>query len=330
MRRILPCLLSVMLLAAACGDDASPTEAGAPGDGTTTTTTTTTTAAPVDLDTPEGSLAAARDRWAANGLTSYRLATSELCFCPETNWVNTVVDGDVVGHEPVGEESFYDPGPRSMETLFDEIDAAIADGYHTLDLDFDDETGAVVRYWVDVDEMIADEEHGVEVTSLTPYDPDASAVVPTAAALVDDYGCGYLFAKGNADQSLALVISWTGSAADGPDLSAPIDLAITEDWSATITAGTDLFANWCDDVFEPDEPTPAVTDTWTIVDGTVTVDTDLADVASCGGTEVTATLSGTIAKTTTEGVNALDDISPADLTLDDIALTNPAWGCFAG
>jgi hypothetical protein len=53
-----------------------------------------------------------------------------------------------------------------METLFDEVEAVIAESYATLELDFDPETGGLRRYWVDVRETMADEEHGVEVISL--------------------------------------------------------------------------------------------------------------------------------------------------------------------
>jgi hypothetical protein len=53
-----------------------------------------------------------------------------------------------------------------MEMLFDEIDTAITAGYATLDFEFDPATGAVIRYWVDIDERVADEEHGVDVISV--------------------------------------------------------------------------------------------------------------------------------------------------------------------
>jgi hypothetical protein len=322
----LPALLAVALVAAACGDDSS-TDVGGPGDdGSAASTTSVATDAAPDPDTPEGALAAARRRWAENGLVSYRLATTEICFCPETAWVNTIVDGAVVSHEASGDASFFDPGPRSMETLFDEIAAAIAEGYETLDVEYHPETGAVVRYYVDVEALMADEEYGVEVTSLTPYDPDtdpdtdpeAPADEIEAAALVDDHGCGYGFAKGNEDQTLALIISSEGGfGTGGPDVSEPVELP-SPDWSASIHTGVDLFANWCDDVIEPDEPTPITDETWTLVGGTLTVTSGTP--ADCDGEPVTATLTGAVAESPDgEQVN-----------LDDIELANTGWGCFAG
>ena len=322
MKRLIPLILTVVLVAAACGDDSSSTDAGGPGNGEPTTTTTTgapPTTTTVDIETPEGALAAARQRWADNGLTSYRLTTSELCFCPETNWVNTVVDGEVTGHEPVGEGPFYDPGPRTMETLFDEIDAAIAEGYETLDVEYHPETGAVVRYWVDVAANIADEEHGVQVTSLTPYDPDAEPVDIDAAALVDDHGCGFGFAKSDATQTLALFIFWTGGYDPlGPDVSAPIVLP-ADDWDATMTTGTNLFADWCNDVIEVGAPVPAIDETLTLIAGTLTVTSD-PTAPACVGDEVTGVLSGAIAE--------YDDGTTVEL--DDVTLRNFGWGCFAG
>ena len=318
MRRLIPFLLSLVMLTAACGDDASPTEAGVPGEGSTTTTTSTT-AAPADPDTPEWQLAAARARWAEHGLIYYQLTTAELCFCPQTQWMNTVVEGVVVDHQPTTDDAFFDPGARSMDTLFDEIEAAIAEGYETLEAEYDPETGAVIRYWVDVAANIADEEHGVEVIALTPFDVNEPEIDVEAAALVDDYGCGFGFAKGNADQSLGLIIfSEAGYQEQGPDLSAPIVLP-SPDWNATLQTGRDLFANWCDDVLEPDEPTPEVTATWTLVSGTITATTDTPE-GGCAGADVAATLSGAVVESP-EG---------QQIPLDDITLVNTAWGCFAG
>lgn len=325
MRRILPLLLSIVLIAAACGDDSSSTDAGdGGGDGGgagTSTTTTTTTEAPIDTSTPEGQLTAARAQWAANGTSSYVLTTQQLCFCPPGEWIDTVVDGEVTGHAFAGNDSFFDPGPRTMETLFDEIEAVLAADYASIDLSFDAETGAVERYYVDVDEMMADEENGVEVISVESYDSGAvpEPVEITAAALADDYGCGYGFAKSSADQTLSLVITWTGGfTADPTSPAGPVGLPAA-DWEAEIRTGADLFANWCDDVIEIDEPTPVTTSEWSIVAGTLTITSDLP-LSTDGQGTTTATLSGAVAESATG----------EQVTLDDIGLVNTCWGCFAG
>ena len=55
-----------------------------------------------------------------------------------------------------------------MLSLFTAVQMVIDEGYATLDLEFDPETGALVRYFVDIDRRMADEESGVEVLSLKP------------------------------------------------------------------------------------------------------------------------------------------------------------------
>ena len=323
MKRLIPLILTVVLVAAACGDDSSSTDAGGPGTGepttsTVTPTTTVVTTTSAGPDTPEGALAAARERWAANGPRAYRLTTSEICFCDVIEWVNTVIDGEVVSHEAVNEGTLFDPGPRSMETIFDEIAAAIAEGYETLDAEYDAETGAVVRYYVD-GANVADEEYGVQVISLTPFDPDAEPVDIDASTLVDDHGCGFGFAKSDATQTLALFIYWTGGYDPiGPDVSAPIVLP-ADDWEATMTTGASLFADWCNDVIEPGAPVPVIDETLTVIAGTLTVDADPA-AQPCVGEAVTGVLTGAIAEFS-DGTT---------VELDDVTLRNFGWGCFAG
>lgn len=321
MNRLIPLVLAVALVAAACGDDSSSTETGGPGGDGPTTTTSTTVATTTTLDpaTPEGELAAARQRWAESGLDSYRLETAEICFCPETRWTNTVVDGEVTDHAPLSDEAVFDPGPRTMETLFDSIARAIEEGYETLDAEYDAETGAVVSYYVDVEANMADEEYGVSVTSLTPYDPDAPTVEIDAGSLVDDYGCGYGFEKGSADQTLRLSLEWVaGFDAEPIPIDGPVTLP-AEGWNALLLTGADLYANWCDDVIEPDEPEPVIASRWTVVEGTVTI-TSPTPLTAEGRTDVTAVLEGGVVESGTgERVD-----------LDDITLRNDCWGCFAG
>lgn len=161
-------LVLVLLAAAACGDDSTTETAGPTGSPTTTTSTS------IKPDTPAAQLAAARALWADNGPKSYRLTTQQLCFCPETVWIDTVIDGTVVAHESANQESMFDPGAYTMEALFDEVNDVIGSGYATLELDFDSETGGLQRYWVDVSETTADEEHGVEVVSVEPDDGEVT------------------------------------------------------------------------------------------------------------------------------------------------------------
>ncbi len=313
-RRLIPLFVALALFAAACGSDTIDTETGQGPASTTTSTSTTTTTAPVEDDSPAGQLAAARARWAEHAPASYVLTTRQLCFCPESVWADTVVDGEVVGHVALSDDAFFDPGGTTMEGLFDEVDAAITSGFAALDLEFDPDTGALVRYWVDVDERTADEEHGVEVMLLEPLDDDATDIdVPT---LTDDYPCGFGFAKGSPNEDLALVIQFDGFTS--PDLGEPIVFP-TDRWFGEIRIGSDLFSNWCDDVIEESEPTPVVDRRLRLSGGTLTIIRP-ADSTDCDGTTVTATLSGGTVRT----------LDGTVVELGDVDLANAGWGCFAG
>ncbi|MEZ5165436.1 MAG: DUF6174 domain-containing protein [Acidimicrobiales bacterium] len=310
---LLGLILTVALLGAACGDDSSPVEAGAP---TTPTGPAPTATPPTTLDpsTPAGKLANARATWAAVGPPTYRITVRALCFCMASVWTDTVEDGVVTAHVAQVADAF-DPGPRTMEDLFDEVEAAISEGYATLDLEFDSETGALIRYWVDVNEMVADEEHGVEVAFSTDVTPPPENGVDTAH-LTEVYGCGWGFALGSESGDLALMIHTTEAE---PDTTRPVTLPDSA-WSAEITTGSDLFANWCNDVVDPTQPQPRVDARWTLTAGTLTFTDRIDTPRSCDGVDVHATLTGAVAEST----------DGQTVELEPIDLRNPGWGCFAG
>lgn len=304
-RRLLMLITALLMLAVACGSNSSTVDTG----GETGEVTTTSISTP---GSPQDRLDQARARWAEQE-ANYRLTVRQLCFCPETIWVDTVVGGQIVSHEPSSSESLFDPGERTMDALFDEVQSAIDGGYARLELEFDPETGALIRYWVDVSEQMADEEHGVEV-EVGPVTDEPIEI--DAAALTDSYGCGYLFAAGNADQTLRLVVGW--SAGDAPDLRSPVTFP-SDRWTSTLDIGTDLFSNWCDDVMEANEPVPAVTESWEVVSGEMTISPTDADV-NCRGATVSATLADVVVET------------PAGerVELGQLDLVNEFFGCFAG
>ncbi|HEU4894285.1 MAG TPA: hypothetical protein VFT85_00485, partial [Acidimicrobiia bacterium] len=94
---------------------------------------------------------------------------------------------------------------------------------------------------------------------------------PPTPELTEEYGCGYGFYASNPEQTVGLFIEFSDfeAAANGdvPDTSALDDGT----WNARLEFGTDLFANWCDDVLEPGEPTPQVGETWQLT-GTIEID----------------------------------------------------------
>lgn len=140
--------------------------------------------------------------------------------------------------------------------------------------------------------------------------------VESAPELTETHHCGYGFYIGDVDQTWALKITYqdfeAAQAGEVPQESALSD----ETWSAELEAGQDLFANWCDDVLEPDEPTPEVREVWG-VSGDIEV-TGLPDPGVCG--PATANL------TSLEASNDNGDV----ISLGDLDVGNEFWGCFAG
>lgn len=137
-----------------------------------------------------------------------------------------------------------------------------------------------------------------------------------APELTEAHHCGYGFYVGDVDQTWALKITYQDfEAAQAGEV--PRESALSGDtWSAVLEAGQDLFANWCDDVLEPDEPTPEVHEVWEI-SGDIEV-TSLPGPGECG--PATANLIGLEAR------SSADDV----ITLGDLDIGNEFWGCLAG
>ena len=141
---------------------------------------------------------------------------------------------------------------------------------------------------------------------------------PGAAApdLTETHHCGYGFYLGDGDQTWALKVTYRDfQAARAGEV--PRESALPGDsWYAELEAGQDLFANWCDDVLEPDEPTPEIRAVWN-VSGDVEM-TGLPDPGECG--PATANLTGLEARNDTGDV----------ISLGDLDVENALWGCLAG
>lgn len=92
-----------------------------------------------------------------------------------------------------------------------------------------------------------------------------SGEAPSLATLTETYGCGYGFWIGNPQQTAALRFQYNGD-------EQPERVVVLPDgaWSVQWVEGEDLYANWCDDVIEVDEPTSVVVRTAPITGGTIT------------------------------------------------------------
>lgn len=178
--RSIALLVVLTAITAACGSDGTAPSETLPTPETAITevpeTAVPSAESPVPVTQPENvpdairqaDLDAARALWASQGPASYTIITQSLCFCPQEQWSDTVVDGVVTEHVALSDDVVFDPAARPMDVLFDEIQGLIDNGYASLTVSYDPDSGALKQFFADVDEMMADEEYGVEVISIEP------------------------------------------------------------------------------------------------------------------------------------------------------------------
>lgn len=136
------------------------------------------------------------------------------------------------------------------------------------------------------------------------------------SSLVDEYGCGFAFYLGSADQTAGLFVVYAAfEAARAGDIPAVATLP-DDRWIAEVEVGRRLFANWCDGTVPPPNPPAEIDETWTVTAGTITI-LELPATGACGPAR--ARLSG------------FEVVTPdgSRLRLDDIEVGNPTFGCFA-
>lgn len=132
-------------------------------------------------------------------------------------------------------------------------------------------------------------------------------------SLTETYGCGTGFWVGNPEQTTALRLGYQGDGPPPPEVSLP-DPA----WRAELIDGRDLYANWCDDVMEPDEPTPQHVRVLPIISGTLEIVGEPPQPFEGGSLSVIAT-------------DLVIDVGDGEThELGDIEIENPSWGFFAG
>jgi hypothetical protein len=150
-----------------------------------------------------------------------------------------------------------------------------------------------------------------------PSERFGSPPTSTDLELTEDWGCGYGFAAGNADQTVGLVIRLSDDlVTDQARLPAEMDLA-GDAWEAEVRQGSDLFANWCSDVIE--EPEADVDEVLPVVAGTLEITS--GQLTQSGSDEpVVAELTGVVAESE----------DGEELELGDLTVTNGSWGFFAG
>lgn len=131
---------------------------------------------------------------------------------------------------------------------------------------------------------------------------------------LEDWGCGHAFTLGTPDQELRLSLWFDGSPAGATPEPGTHELG--GDWTGELVAGSDLFAQWCDDVIEPDEPEVVEAAEW-VVEGTLTWQLEEGD-GQCPS----------VASATLTDASIVVDGEAVPIT--DVEFRNDAFGCFAG
>jgi hypothetical protein len=159
---------------------------------------------------------------------------------------------------------------------------------------------------------------GVTSTSTAPPSTGGGPDV-LEGELDESWGCGYGFRASDAAQTVAVVVEWDGGfgAADVPATAEELTLPAAR-WKADVWVGERLFANWCNDVVDMNQPQPDLEETWPIVEGTLSHDAPAS--ADCGAAEVAGRLTGGVAERP-DGTR---------VAIPDVDLVNETWGCFAG
>ena len=148
-------LVAFTLVAAACGGDDDDTAAPS--------TLSTTTV-------PASGLAAARELWESQGLTSYTFEFERRCFCVPAHYQVTVTDGVVTGAEPLSPESPATPDPplETIDGLFDELERAEAEATGPVEVTYDPVNGVPTDAFIDWMLDAIDDENGWTIANLQP------------------------------------------------------------------------------------------------------------------------------------------------------------------
>jgi hypothetical protein len=119
----------------------------------------------VAYDQQRADLAAARQAWESALIHNYSLTYRVLCFCPEIQVTIEVRDGALLDRTVEGAETVEIID--NVEDMFAQVEAAIDGGAFSVQVDYEPETGRPIRFFIDEEQFMADEEHGIEVQSLT-------------------------------------------------------------------------------------------------------------------------------------------------------------------
>ena len=128
-----------------------------------------------------GELASGEKLWQEQGLKNYDFTVERQCFCPE-EWrgpVNIQVrDGAAVSVTYVSDGTSVTGGKFDNADTIDKLFTILKNAYagtgdfsqkaEIIDVTYDAQMGYPENFWIDISQMMADEEQGYVVTSLIP------------------------------------------------------------------------------------------------------------------------------------------------------------------
>lgn len=162
--RVAATLTAVTMLVSGCADDSwvnrpdPSTEPPLAFSDTTTSTTTTTLALAAGMDAELEALVGARGRWQGLGSDTYRYVIERVCLCEQAQptALVSVQQGEVTAAFELGPVEAA-PGDHlvTVDVLFDEIEAALADGAR-VSATYDPDTGMPTLVDLDVDAVGAE------------------------------------------------------------------------------------------------------------------------------------------------------------------------------
>lgn len=123
---------------------------------------------PPDHSQVQADLDAARLNWAATGIDSYEITYYTSCFCPFPFPRVTVVVDDGVILSATSSDGATVAFPRTVPSMFDEIQEKLDIPAAVASATFDASTGQPEIFGFDVSLMIADEEYSVVIEEFTP------------------------------------------------------------------------------------------------------------------------------------------------------------------
>ena len=163
------------VLLAACGSAGTTTPRSGPPSSTTTASVatglsvTTSTTHVVDPE-QRAAFLAARKRWEAAGVRSYRMQLAAGCECPMSGrWDIVVREGAPVSATPQETSAMLhlDNGFRTVDELFDQLDSALGSA-SSVTVSYDPVLGYPAQVRVDVIANAVDDEFGWSIAAFTP------------------------------------------------------------------------------------------------------------------------------------------------------------------